>query len=270
MSRRWIKRNIIVVSLVALIALVTLAYNFFEDHKFAIENTYDDFNYEPGPTYIGHYPESRTGYYQFDPQTILTSLNRGKANLFTPLLVDPNTLDFYYPNIAWTQSDFLRVASALSQRIWNEPLDLDSWNVYIILAAGECSNHFSGFDDFGITYYKTINTGWDMTYTARHIDLMPYQGVAEWEGNGDFSTPFIFGWINIELTRFKITAEQAVQIADKNGGKATRLNRGSNCKVYVGTDLAHRDTEGDWIIDYGGIAPSYAINPFTGEFLSAK
>ena len=206
MSKRVIIRISIAVSLFALAAL---AYSFFEDQKSSIEAAYyywlDDVSYhQPNPNTIEAYPENKTGYYQFDPQTILASLDQGKINPFTPSSVDPNTVDTYYPDVAWTQSDFLRVANALSQRIWNEPLDLHTWDVYFILAEGDCSDHFSGFNSFNLTYYKTIKTGWETVYIARHIDLTLWSGVARWAGDGNFSTPFIFGWKHVEPAKFLI------------------------------------------------------------------
>jgi hypothetical protein len=265
MSKRVIKRIIIAV---CLIALAAFAYGFFESQKIDIESAYyyifmGDSYHEPNPNLLSDYPENRTGYDQFNPQTILSSLDQGKTDLFTPLLIDPNTLDVYYPGIAWTQSDFLRVGNALSQKIWHEPLDLDGWDVYFILVSGACNDNFSGFDDFEITYYKTIKTGWETVYTARHIDLIPGTGVARWAGDDNFSTPFIFGWQNIELTKFKTTPEQAVRIADENGGKAGRLND-DKCQVSVST------IENDWFVGYSRTQLNIFINPFTGKVESKK
>ena len=260
MSKRVIKRIIIAVSLMALVAF---AYGFFEGQKSFIESAYyykfiSDSKPKPNPNLLRDYPENRWGFYQFDPKTIFASLDRGK-DVFTPLLVDPNAVNVEYAGIAWTQSDFLRVANALSQQVWNEPLDLDSWSIYDFLFSGGCSDNFGGFDGFGITYYRTIKTGWETVYTARHIDLTPWKGVAEWGGDGDFSTPSIFGWTNIELTKFKTTAEQAVRIAEENGGKVARLNKENKCRIYV--DI----WENNWSVDYSRAQFSVYIDPFTGE-----
>ncbi len=133
MSKRAIKRIIIAV---CLIALAAFAYGFFESHKIDIESAYyywiSDTGREPNPNFLSDYPENRTGYYQFDPKTIFASLDRGKE-VFTPLLIkNPNDVNVEYDNIVWTQSDFLRVANALSQQVWHEPLDLDGWDIYNI------------------------------------------------------------------------------------------------------------------------------------------
>jgi hypothetical protein len=270
MNKRAIKRIIVAISL---IALVVFAYGFFQSQKSSIEYLYhyifiSDSEPIPNPNLLRYYPENKTGYYQFDPRTILASLEQGK-DVFTPSLIkDPNDVDDYYPNIAWTQSDFLGVASALSQQVWNEPLDLDGWGVYHILLSGGCSDHFDGFDDFGLTYYKTIKTGWETVYIGRRISLIPATGVAEWAGDGNFSAPSVFGWQKIELTKFKTTAEQAVRIAEENGGKAARLNSKNKCSIYVDIDEnVNRNTKGGWLVHYSNMATPFSvfINPFTGR-----
>jgi hypothetical protein len=266
MNRQVIKRIVIAVFLMA---LVVFACGFFENQKSSIESAYyyifvGDAKPKPNANRITDYPEDRAGWYRFDPKTILASLDQGK-NVFISLPDNDDDLDVEYTGIVWTQADFLRVANVLSQKVWNEPLDMDGWNVYFILMSRDCNDDFGGFTSFEITYYKTIKTGWEMVYTARHIELAPWRGVAKWGGNVDFSTLFIFGWKNIELTKFKITAEQAIRIAEENGGKAARLSNNNECRIYVDV------VEDDWDVDYGTPTRlNVFINPFTGEVHSGK
>jgi hypothetical protein len=268
MRKQTIKRSIIVI-VVFLIALVAFGYSYYKSNKESVgldfyELFLRDSKPAPNPDFLGDYPDDRWGFYQFNPQTILASLDQGKTDIFTPLLADPNDVDVEYDDIKWTQSDFLRVANALNQRVWNEPLDLDNWSVYNVFFGGDCDDNFDGFNEFTITYYKRVKIGWDMVYTARHLDLIPWKGMAKWGGDGEFSYIFIFPWRNIELTKFKTTAEDAVRIADENGGKATRSND-KNCSVHVYVD------ESSWDISYDTTTPlNVFISPFTGEVKSKK
>ncbi len=273
MSKRVIKQIIIAVSLIALVAF--FAYRYYKSQKSFIESLYyqvftSDTGREPNPNSLSDYPENRTGSYRFDPQTIFASLDQGKE-VFTA--EDPNAVDVKYDGIAWTQSDFLRVANAMSQQVWHEPLDLDGWDIYNIFFQGDCNDHFGGFNLFDITYYKTIKTGWETVYSARHIDLFPVNGVAGWAGDSDFSTPFIFSWRNIELMKFKTTADQAVQIAEENGGKTAQVNSENKCHmdVYIAGD-PNRNYEDAWYVNYYNIPTEFNvfINPFTGEVHSGK
>jgi hypothetical protein len=248
-------------------ALLALAHGCYESHKSSIDLTFyevflRDSNPEPSPGSLSGYPDDRWGYYQFDSQTILASLDQSKTDLFTPLAMAPDDVDVYYDNIAWTQADFLRVASALSQKIWNEPLNLDGWAIHSFYFLGRCSDNFGGFNDFKIVYYKTIKTGWKTVYSARYLTLTPWRGTVVWAGDGEFSEIFIFRWGNTELTRFKTTAEQAVQIANKNGGKVNQ----DRCRIFADV------REGDWRIEYetDTALVDIFINPFSGEVDSKK
>ena len=265
MSKRIVKRSIFI--MFSIILLFFFAYHFYREQRIYIEPLYykifiSDTQREPNPNLIGDYPQTQTGIYQFAPQTILASLDRGEKDVFLPMLENPDGLKVEYDDIIWNQSDFLRVANALSQQVWHEPLDIESWDVYYILFEGTCDDGIHGFNDFSITYYKTIKTGWETVYKARTIGVIAWDGIATWAGDGSFSTPFIFPWRKIELTKFKITAEQAAQIAEENGGKMSRLNNTGRCRVYV-------SIEDDWNVNYNirnlPEMISVYINPFTGD-----
>jgi hypothetical protein len=275
MSKRAIKRIVIAVCLIAFIVVVC---GLFERYRFDLADGYfywtNDEVREPNPNLTSDYPSNNVGFYQFNPQTILASLDRGETDVLTPFLGNSDDMTVKYDNIAWTQSDFMRVANALSQKVWHEPLNLNIWGVFFTFFEGQCNAQFGGFYAFEITYYKTVKVGWDVTYVARHIDLTAWNGIAEWAGDGEFSTPFIFGWRNVGLAEVRTTAEQAVCIADENGGKIVWLNNEKTCMVYVDMDKNNRDTGGNWLVHYYNFALQTSfdgfINPLTGEFYSAK
>jgi hypothetical protein len=257
MSKSLIKRIIITIALLAF-----AAYSCYESQRGAFGAIYyelfiRDQGRSPDPGVRRYYPENRWGDYQFNPKTILASLDQGKADVFTPLPDD--FVDIEYTDIEWAQSDLLRVADALSQKAWNEPLDLNSWVVYSIRFQGDCNNKFGGFNQFWLTYYKTTKTGWETVYTARHIYFNSRQGIARWDGDGEFTVSFFHSWRKIEFMKFKTTAEQAVRIAEENGGKAARLNYDNKCVIDVD------GIEDNWLVYYSDAQFSLFINPFTGE-----
>ena len=270
---RWLVIGFVMILMVVCLAGGRAARSLFDSHESDIEAFYYEWlTSEPdsNPNLYQYYPENGVGVYQFDPPTIMASLDRGRTDVFTPLLVDPDTLDTEYPNVAWTQVDLLRVASALSQKVWNEPLDLKTWDVYFALLEGDCAANSYGFDEFELTYYKTIKAGWSMNYTARRIDLAVWEGVARWAGDGDFHVPFLFGWKNVPLTKFSIPAEQAVRAAEKSGGAAAQKIMTDKCSVILDVDEnVNRNTEGDWLVsfhDYGtGTYLDVFVDPFSGK-----
>lgn len=221
----------------------------------------------PDPTELRYYPEEKVGYYNFDPKTILAYLDRGETGVFLPL-EDYGYTNAEYPAIEWSQAQFLQVANALSQQVWNEPLNLDQWDVLSVrFRGGPCRDNANGFFGFEIVYYKTIKTGWEMVYTARSIDLMSGGATAIWAGDGDFSANFFERWQNIELTKFKITAEQAYRIADENGGRAAlRYSEDKYCQLYV---IAEYGAD-SWLVGYTGNVFRVIIDPFSGRVRSTK
>lgn len=241
-------------------SLRSLYYTIFVSEKYV----------EPSPN--EDYPENKTGKYQFDPQTIFSSLDQGKLDVFTPILDDSVTFDVKYTGIAWTQDDFLRIANVLSQQVWAEPLELNNWLIFHVRFNGDCNAQFSGFNEFKLTYYKTIKTGWEIRYVARTITLKPIVGLALWGGDGEFSAPTLLGWDSIALTKFKITADEAVRIADENGGREARQSS-DKCTVYVlPVETFYSNHGDDWYVEYARSKPPFRlfINPFTGEINSIK
>ena len=268
MSKQVTKRILIAVCLIILVSF--FAYRYYRSEKSSIVSLYNDLFLgekfvKPNPNFLKYYPENRQGTYQFDPYTILASLEQGQE-VFTA--VEPDAAELEY-DIGWTQSDFLRVTNALSQKVWHEPLDLNGWSIYNISFVGYCQDNLPQLDLFDITYYKTIKTGWEMVYAARRMIVFPRMGTVEWARDGTFSTPFIFGWENIEFAKFKTTVDEAVQIAEEYGAKAVRVNGDGKCSVHVFTRQdPNRNYEDTWDVDIAGF--SVFINPFTGDIVSIK
>jgi hypothetical protein len=278
MSIRAIKRIIIIV---ALTVGVAFSCNYFERQTGYLSAI----NYElfvrdrepiPNPNFLSGYPEDKTYYFQFNPKNILATIDQGK-DIFSPISSDDfaNTNNEYV-DIKWSQADFLQVADALSKRVWNEPLNLEHWNVYLILLDGSCDDSCAGFYSFEITYYKTIKTGWEPTYYARHIDLIAGGGVARM-GDGNFSTDFSLGyWENIEMAKFQTTADQAIRIAEEYRKKIAGFEDISYIVVNISpiSKSPYSTHKYDWEIEYSHSNPTafltVYINPFTGKVLETR
>ncbi len=248
------KRLIIFLVLVALMFLVgqSLVYLFGEE-----------LNRSPG--YLSAYPKS--GYYEIDPTTILTRLNHGETNVFTPFYGDLDRDEPYYDSIAWTQSDYLKIANALSLETWNEPLDLDSWKTEYLSLAQSCENDPHGFHTFALVYYKDLGMRkWERHYVTRLIQINAWQGLIWWGKDATFSTPLLLGWDGAELTQFKVVADDALRIAEENSGSDTRLKANNKCRIIVSVNqisaLPHRV---NWLVTYERTDFFMHINPYTGK-----
>lgn len=212
------------------------------------------------PSTIGTFND--TGDFTINPMTILDSLNRGEINVFTTTLATPSD-DTILPSgsIHWIQADYLKVADALSQFVWKEPLD--GWLIYHLAFNKECQDNLSGFDSADIIYYKTIGIGWQKMYTARYIQIYPLAGIVSWGGETDF--PISDGWATIDLTEFKVTADDVLRIAEENGGKEARLGVGNKCSILISAPNHNNDESWD-IGYYYGVNFEMIIDPYSGKY----
>ena len=217
-----------------------------------------------------HYPKGLTDFndtsdFEIDPNTILSDLNRGKTDVFkpapaTPLAINTPLSSGSYP---WHQSDYLKVAGALHQFAWRE--SLDGWSLYSMVFGTICLDNRGGFDAVDLTYYKQLNG--EKGYTIHEMEIYPIGGRVTWGGGDDFSRP-LFGWKSINLDRMKVTADDALQIAEQTGGKEFRIKYNNSCDISI--LLKPNGDVSDWIVAYFAQGSSNIfeihINPYTGEY----
>lgn len=221
---------------------------------------FDNYGRTSNPAFVMHYLES--GYYTFDPETILESIDQSNTNVFTPFYGHPDEIEHEYA-IAWTQSDFFIIANELSLIIWNEPLDLEGWDVYRVSFRKGCMDASDGFNDFSITYYKLTKGGWEREYFARIIEVQSWLGLVAWGVDNDFTASVFDWWHRIDLTNFNITADDALKIAEKHGGEGARMKVDNKCSISVRS--LQRDN-GMWNVDFFLTDFNIDINPHSGTY----
>lgn len=212
------------------------------------------------PTGMGDFRDK--GYYKINPKTILSSLDDGKINVFDVEIATPESPIFEEP-ISWRQSDYMKVASALHQFVWNEALD--DWSLYYMNFSTTCHDNLDGFGLGDFYYFKTIlRDDGKIRYTVRGLQITPQYGDTTWGGRITFPRS-LSGWKRVNLVGIKFTAEDALQIADKNGGMDARLAVQNQCKIDVGLS-GYTDWEVN-IYDYknGTSIFRMEIDPYTGE-----
>jgi hypothetical protein len=228
MNKRVIVGSIIIIVIIALV-FVTLI---------CVDEIIGRRDMRTSPSLLTSYPS--TGYYQIDPETILSKLEQGKTDVFVPLLEDPDMAeplnDVPY---SWTQADFLEVASALGQMAWDDPMDLDNWSVYFVLFVGSCQDDPMGFDNADITYFKAIELDGEKVYTTRKIEIDPDYNLVRW-GNEAIYPQSVGNWKGVDLAGAKITADDALRIAEENDG----IRSDTLCAVYVSSPSS--DNNGKW------------------------
>ncbi len=220
------------------------------------------------PLHFSSYYDS--GYYEIHPGTILESLSQKKNDLFTPASEEIwNRDEPHYEVITWSQSDYLKVADALSREVWHEPLDLKEWKVLYLDLEQDCVDNPLGFYEFSIVYFQNSGIGfWSREYQTRLIEVYTWRGLIRW-GEASFSDALLPGWGNADVYNFKVTADNALFVADNNGGSKVRQKAHNACWIAVWVNNyppVNGYSNNDWLVDYRMVDFSIRIDPFSSKF----
>jgi len=200
------------------------------------------------------YPED---YYKIDTDTIISSLNNGRIDVFTQTKKIP---DKFWPDeveyFQWHQSDFIKIAATLNQFAGKD--NMNGWGIYSVAFDSVCENKGDGFSTGYFVLFRPIWIHNELHYQAREIFIDPLVSIVRWGHGKNYPRPLL-GWDNIEIDKFKITAEQAFMIAEENGGKQARLDKGNNCNIAV----IGRDDY--WLVLYSEFVAEYHIDAYTGK-----
>jgi hypothetical protein len=185
--------------------------------------------------------------YSIDSKTILESLDRGDNNVFTLLKATPTPIPLTsQPSRvpSWHLVDYFRVAQALHQRDMHEPLGVQ--NLYYMSFDMDCAEvEHATFYYAKFSSFKTMNVGKEETRIDYSILIQPSDNLVS-TFKGEY-TPNIKTRQPINLTHYRISIEQALQIAEKNGGADQRLNYKNDCEIYVRAPVSN--TKG-WEVSY--------------------
>jgi len=212
------------------------------------------------PTGMGDFRDR--GYYKINPEMILSDLESGKTEVYEVEIATPQSPLFDEP-ISWHQSDYLRISNSLQEFVWHE--SLDDWSLYYMDFSTICHDRLSGFGFGEFYYFKTsfLDNG-KIRYIARGLQITPQYGDVAWGGRISFPRS-LSGWKSIDLSDIKIVAEQALKIAEYNGGKTARLSVHNECKIdvrlsgYTGWEVVMYE------IDTGSPIFRMEIDPYSGE-----
>lgn len=200
------------------------------------------------------------GSYKFEPDTILPTLRLGQEEVFT--MIDTIRAEpIYEPQVQWTQSDYLMVSNALHQFVWKETLD--DWDLHDMVLDGECLS-IPQFDIFKVSYYRIDGL---QEYSAHIIGIYPLAGEGEWGGEDGFPRSIFRKWEYINLEKL-ITSEEALAIAEENGGELARLSIKNRCRVHMTLGPYPYPS---WNVSYslsGGTSRIFEIDidAYTGKF----
>lgn len=242
---------LVVLIIIGLIVIASLAYDRKLDRNVG----------ERIPGYLSSYPE--IGYFKINPYTILEELERGKNNVFTPLLEDPNSVaSLTDTTFLWTQADFLRIASELGIVVWDDPMEFNDWSIYDFIFQGGCLDNPTGFGSGSITYFKSTSVNGKKVYVTRLVEIQPYYSMVRWGSGATYPQPILHKWSGFNLAKTKITIGEALQISEEHGGIEARRQINNQCLIVVS---AFRNTD-KWSVEYISTPFSLLIDPYSGKY----
>lgn len=205
---------------------------------------------------------NKTGTYKIDANIILKSTNHNQV-FFPPDAITLNHL-ITKDKLKWKQAEYLKVTSAFFEFVWKESLDED-WSINRMIFNTSCKENPADFESATFIFYQQIFQQRELRYKARAIEILPLDGKISWGGDNIFYRP-VFGANVIDLDKLKISADEALDIAEENGGKAMRQSAQNDCNLYL---VLGRD----WLVVYdrndGLSTLKIDIDPYTGRVIDS-
>ena len=187
--------------------------------------------------YTPNYPEGTLSddrvTYKIDTQTIIASIDKGETNVFLPAPTEPEgEREILWPSgsFSWDQEDYLKVADALHQLVWDE--SLDNWQ---LIRAGfeisQCQSMDRRIDSAEFSFFQRQ----EGTNSVHGFWITPLYGIVH-AGNETSrrSSGYTAKWKGIDLKNVKINnVNEALQIAEESGGRAVRAEVENECRISI-------------------------------------
>lgn len=207
-----------------------------------------------------------TRYYSINPETILGTLAQGNKDIFSLIVATPEEMPSVpVKSVLWSQADYFRIAQTLHEQIWG--VSVEDQNLRNMSFGMDCEDvergifNFADFDFYQIIQAEGEETRIEYTIVIRPSESLIYTSKREFRPNTQIMKP-------VDVGLYSVTAEAALEIAEKNGGSEKRLEVGNACNLDV---LAPGPDYKGWRILYGDASNSIkflleiAVDPQTGK-----
>jgi hypothetical protein len=182
--------------------------------------------------------------YSIEPASLLEDLEQGKRNVFSPIAEEPlwPPPDQQIP-VPWTQEDYLRIANAMFEFIWNDTLT--GWQLNDMYFNLGCTKYDIGFQSGIFTFFKNKEVNGNKFRIERTVNIDPRDKTIYITENEYH--PRLVEWSSIDLVRNKFSADEILQIADEAGGKTQRLSVENACEISLLLSPGSARYKGWWI-----------------------
>lgn len=192
--------------------------------------------------------------YSIDTATLLPSLEQGRTDVFTLLPDDYHSMpDLEYIPVMWKQGDYLLIAQAFHQVVQHE--SLDGWNLNEMFFRLDCKEVSTGWQLGGFTFSKIIQEQKMSRRAARNITIDPAKNMILFTEDEYYPVGYFTGmveWASIDLAQMKISAEDAIHIAESAGGERIRTDAENKCDIFQRFVVEGPGYQNDWVITYSG------------------
>ena len=214
---------------------------------------------------------TRDETYSIDSSTLLESLKEGRKDAFILLTATPPA----YPSpstepVCWTQKDFITINQALYSIGWQD--NLSDWKLKDFSFGLKCSEIDYGPQGAGFNFFKTEQNNDKVVRVLRHLFIAANDNFAILNETEYY--PEIEKWTAINMASISIPVEDALQIAEINGGMQFRKNVDNNC--FINAEVNTGSDSAVWIISYSGLTNQrnelfrLTINAKTGEIIKNR
>jgi hypothetical protein len=186
--------------------------------------------------------------YSFDSNNLLESVNTNSEKAFTLLKATPPvTQKHSTKSVDWGQGGFYEIAKALHQLVWHETAE--NWKLTRIYFNLKCSEVPFGPQYAGFKFFRFETLRGQETLITRDITIDSMKNTAEINEFDIYNVSDY--WPPIDLTKSKITMEDAVKIGEANGGSSVRLKVNNECSIYGDFNMSTKYSNG-WFLSYVG------------------
>ncbi len=205
-------------------------------------------------------------YYIISPENLMDSLENESLDVFIPVKEQPDFLPVDQQlALNWLQSDYLYIATTLYDRVLGK--SLQGWQLHDMDFRATCENIDKGFQNGRFDFFNVINENDVKVLISRLIDIDTrgnFIYVKEWKYSPNSGNSAV-----IDLNELKVSAEQAFQVAESNGGKEKRQLVENACEITIGLSPGSTNYRG-WAVTYtrtdtGAFLFRIQIDPYTGE-----
>jgi len=205
------------------------------------------------------------GYYTFNPESILKSLDQSNADIFErqsidfePTIITPDV------TVQWNQANYFQIASALHANILDEPIA--DRNLHFMIFRAGCEQMDEGPQQAVFEFYRITQPFFQKKGYKETINIDPATN-SIWFQNERLSSREIYSQ-SINLLQLKVSANDAFRIAEDNGGRKARLELENDCSVSA--ILAPDGSAQNWEVNYSNRDSAHIfdiiIDEYTGEY----